>query len=106
MLCKITTARSDVNHISSLQGEPGRGLPGPKGDQGRQGITGFQGEKGNIGPPGVPGREGLTGLPGPQGNKGTAGQLQQVWCEAGFNLVHDLKDLLVPRTRLFFFGLR
>lgn len=54
-----------------FQGEPGRGLPGPKGSQGLPGITGFQGEKGSIGFPGVPGREGPTGRPGPQGIKGT-----------------------------------
>jgi len=54
-----------------IQGEPGRGLPGPKGDIGPQGVAGFPGEKGNLGMPGVPGTEGRTGPPGPQGIKGT-----------------------------------
>lgn len=56
---------------STFQGEPGQGLPGPKGFQGIPGITGFPGEKGSIGFPGIPGQEGQTGPPGPQGVKGT-----------------------------------
>lgn len=58
----------------NFQGEPGRGLPGPKGSQGLPGIAGFPGEKGSIGLSGVPGREGPTGRPGPQGIKGTTNQ--------------------------------
>lgn len=54
-----------------IQGEPGRGLPGPKGAIGLQGVSGFPGEKGNPGMAGVPGTEGRSGPPGPQGIKGT-----------------------------------
>lgn len=76
--CQFATiARVGVQiNCFTLQGDPGRGLPGPKGSQGLPGITGFQGDKGNIGLPGVPGREGHTGLTGPQGIKGTARHLQ------------------------------
>lgn len=75
-------------YFNTLQGEPGQGLPGPKGSQGPPGIIGFAGEKGNIGLPGVAGREGQTGPPGPQGVKGIASHLQQLWCEAWFDSVH------------------
>lgn len=54
-----------------IQGEPGRGLPGPKGAIGQPGLPGFPGEKGNPGMTGVPGTDGRTGPPGPQGIKGT-----------------------------------
>lgn len=60
-----------LSHIHTTQGEPGRGLPGPKGSMGPAGTPGFPGPKGNIGPQGVPGIEGRTGPPGPAGIKGT-----------------------------------
>lgn len=63
----------------SFQGEPGRGLPGPKGSQGRPGITGFPGTKGSMGPPGIPGPEGQTGPPGPQGVKGNKIKLRELF---------------------------
>lgn len=86
MACKVIItsvimARAEMQitaYFCTLQGEPGRGLPGPKGLPGPQGIIGFQGEKGSIGPPGVPGQEGDTGPPGSQGIKGTARQLEQL----------------------------
>lgn len=112
MSCKITIARAEMQisaYFYTLQGEPGRGLPGPKGSQGRPGITGFQGDKGSFGLPGIPGQEGNTGQPGPQGIKGTARRLQQLWCEAWLDLIHpsELKGpSSVPSTTLFFFDLQ
>lgn len=88
--------------LYNLQGEPGRGLPGPKGSQGHQGIPGFQGEKGNIGLPGVPGREGHTGPPGPQGLKGTAGLLQ-ICSEAILQLIDAVKFHLWYQDYFFLF---
>ena len=84
------------NCLYTLQGEPGRGLPGPKGLQGLTGIPGFQGDKGSIGLHGIPGQEGQTGPPGSQGITGTVGD-----CEAWFDIVGtlDLKGLSpVPST--------
>lgn len=60
------------DYMFTLQGEPGRGLPGPKGLQGQPGITGFPGDKGGFGRPGIPGLEGQTGPTGDQGIQGTA----------------------------------
>lgn len=108
MFCTTSLSFGVSAYLYTLQGEPGRGLPGPKGLQGLPGITGFQGEKGKVGLPGVPGREGQTGPPGGQGIKGTAKHLHQLWCEAWFSLVHatELKGpSSVQSTTLFFFGL-
>lgn len=69
-LVKLWKTLLDI--YSTFQGEPGQGLPGPKGSQGIPGPTGYPGEKGGIGLPGIPGQDGQAGPPGPQGVKGTA----------------------------------
>lgn len=82
-------------YFYNLQGDPGQGLPGPKGVQGPQGIIGYQGEKGSIGLPGIPGREGHSGPPGLQGFKGIPEK--QMCLKAFWNLLMQKVSSLLQR---------